>query len=287
MLDKKRNNVIKIHQELSKTLRDLKSFLPSGFIKINIFSSRISPIRHKPIIINYKTEKQINSKNSKELKKSQSKNEYLLSEDNVDIKQIASKFKTHFTFKKHKSKLNSSNNDNNINDDKNKTQIIKKGYYDFNTPISRQTFIKAKFKNELISRKALNNRKKIKTNSGFKYLKLDYLLNQSRKNFKSSSIDNSIMKNNICLPSITERLQSKLPRYDREQNDLFIENFRINDKTKFKKIQFNKSFNVNIKTNKYKSGNKKIHFNDNYLNKIKNKVLVKINSIKKVKKEKN
>ena len=78
MLDKKRNNVIKIHQELSKTLRDLKSFLPSGFIKINIFSSRISPIRHKPIIINYKTEKQINSKNSKELKKSQSKNEYLL-----------------------------------------------------------------------------------------------------------------------------------------------------------------------------------------------------------------
>ena len=74
--------IIKIHQELSKTLRDLKSFLPSGFIKINIFSSRISPIRHKPIIINYKTEKQINSKNSKELKKSQSKNEYLLSEDN-------------------------------------------------------------------------------------------------------------------------------------------------------------------------------------------------------------
>ena len=78
MLDKKRNDVIKIHQKLSKTLKDLKSFLPSGFIKINIISSRISPIRHKRTLINFERAKQIDSPNSRESMKTQSKNELYL-----------------------------------------------------------------------------------------------------------------------------------------------------------------------------------------------------------------
>ena len=286
MLDKKRNDVIKIHQKLSKTLKDLKSFLPSGFIKINIISSRISPIRHKRTLINVERAKQIDSPNSRESMKTQSKNEYIFSDNKNNLKRKNSKLKNYFNSKKQKSKLNYFNNDN-----RNKIETIKNNSnfidIDYNNHRERKTFIKNKIKNEFLSRKNLNDKKIPKTNSDFKYVKLNYQFNQLRKNFQSSSIDNSIMKNNICLPSITERLQTKLPRYDRESSGLLVENFRFNDNKNFHRIRFNKSFNVNIKANNNISENKKIHFNDHNFNKLKNKVPVKINSIKKLKKEEN
>jgi len=54
MLDKKRNEVVNIHFKLSQTLKELKTILPSGFLKANIFSSSIIPIKHQSTLINLK-----------------------------------------------------------------------------------------------------------------------------------------------------------------------------------------------------------------------------------------
>jgi len=69
MLDKKRNDVVNMHFKLSQTLKELKTILPSGFLKTNIFSSSIIPIKHQSTLINLKKGKKIKDSNSKELPK--------------------------------------------------------------------------------------------------------------------------------------------------------------------------------------------------------------------------
>ena len=44
----------------------------------------------------------------------------------------------------------------------------------------------------------------------------------NRKCYKSSSIKNYVLKNNIYLPSITHRLKNNLPRYQRGNNCFLV-----------------------------------------------------------------
>ncbi len=48
-------------------------------------------------------------------------------------------------------------------------------------------------------------------------------LTNSKKHFRSSTINNCIMKNNIFLPDITSRLKNNIPRYYRQSEGFLIE----------------------------------------------------------------
>ena len=47
-----------------------------------------------------------------------------------------------------------------------------------------------------------------------------------RKNFKGCTIDNSMLKANMCLPTLTNRLKTKLPRSEREKYGFKLENYK-------------------------------------------------------------
>lgn len=64
-----------------------------------------------------------------------------------------------------------------------------------------------------------NNSKNIINLSGNDY---ELSRNRHKINFKNSSINNCIMKNNIYLPSITSRLKRSLPRYQRQNKGFLL-----------------------------------------------------------------
>ena len=294
MLDKKRNDVIKVHLKLSKTLKELKRVLPSGYIKTNIFSARVNPIKHQPTLINLKKTNNINNNyNSKEITINQSKNIYMFSEGNKQSKKNITKLSNYFTIDKQMNNLHSFKNDNNLSE---------KGYI---TPrVAKTIKIPTIIKDNRIMLNMLKRKKKIKSNSKLciNDIKLNYEFNTTRKNFKGLSIDNSLLKNNIDLPSITERLKSNLPRYDRQKFGLLLKNIRtnyiknINKNTlgkgiktnkKYKVIKFNKSFNVKLKKNKTNIEKKEILESNSFFKKFKSDDVVEIKSIKKIKREMN
>lgn len=294
MLDKKRNDVIKVHLKLSKTLKELKRVLPSGYIKTNIFSARVNPIKHQPTLINLKKTNNINNNyNSKEITINQSKNIYMFSEGNKQSKKNITKLSNYFTIDKQMNNLHSFKNDNNLSE---------KGYI---TPrVAKTIKIPTIIKDNRIMLNMLKRKNKIKSNSKLciNDIKLNYEFNTTRKNFKGLSIDNSLLKNNIDLPSITERLKSNLPRYDRQKFGLLLKNIRTNyikniDKNtlgkgiktnkKYKVIKFNKSFNVKFKKNKSNTEKKEILESNSFFKKFKSDDIVEIKSIKKIKREMN
>jgi len=299
MLDKKRNEVVNIHFKLSQTLKELKTILPSGFLKANIFSSSIIPIKHQSTLINLKKGKKIKDSkesNSKELIQNKTNNIYTFSEGNEgknNSKKILSNLKNYFAFNKPMKKIHSFKSNNNFSDNEN------------STPVIRQIVKIPKLKYNFRYISVLRNKIKSKSKLNLHNIKLNYEFNKTRKNFKSTSIDNSMMKNNIFLPSLTKRLQSNLPRYEREEFGLLLKNSRINytnhfnkvnkniiekgidEYKKYKVIKFNKGLNVNIKKKKYNSERKEMILSNSFLNKIKMEDAVEIKSIKKLKKEVN
>ena len=299
MLDKKRNEVVNIHFKLSQTLKELKTILPSGFLKANIFSSSIIPIKHQSTLINLKKGKKIKTpkdSNSKELIQNKTNNLYTFSEGNEgknNSKKILSNLKNYFAFNKPMKKIHSFKSNNNFSDNEN------------STPVIRRIVKIPKLKYDFRYISVLRNKIKTKSKLNLHNIKLNYEFNKTRKNFKSSSIDNSMMKSNIFLPSLTKRLQSNLPRYEREEFGLLLKNSRINytnhfnkvnkniiekgidEYKKYKVIKFNKGLNVNIKKKKYNSERKEMILSNSFLNKIKMEDAVEIKSIKKLKKEVN
>lgn len=283
-----RKNVMKIHLKLSQTYKELKSILPSGFIKTNIFSSKTIPLRNQNNnLINLKKQNKNNKSDSKELVKNQ--NIYLFSDTNKNSKKIISKLKNYFSFNTKKNKLNSFKSVSNLDNNKfnsisvKKTVRIPKIAYNIKS-VNR---LKNEDTNNLNSKLNLNN------------IKLNYEFIATRKSFRSTSIDNSMMRNNICLPSLTERLKTKLPRYEREQYGLYLKNYKINyvnnieinkntlDKgTHMRKKFLNMKFNKANK-NKYIFYRKRIKLSNTLLNQLKTDDSVEIKSIKKLNREGN
>ena len=230
MLDKKRNEVVNIHFKLSQTLKELKTILPSGFLKANIFSSSIIPIKHQSTLINLKKGKKIKTpkdSNSKELIQNKTNNLYTFSEGNEgknNSKKILSNLKNYFAFNKPMKKIHSFKSNNNFSDNEN------------STPVIRRIVKIPKLKYDFRYISVLRNKIKKKSKLNLHNIKLNYEFNKTRKNFKSSSIDNSMMKSNIFLPSLTKRLQSNLPRYEREEFGLLLKNSRINYTNHFNKV---------------------------------------------------
>ena len=283
-----RKNVMKIHLKLSQTYKELKSILPSGFIKTNIFSSKTIPLRNQNSnLINLKKQNKNNKSDSKELVKNQ--NIYLFSDTNKNSKKIISKLKNYFSFNTKKNKLNSFKSEINLDNNK------------FNSISVKKTVRIPKIAYNIKSVNQLKNEDKSNLNSklNLNNIKLNYEFIATRKSFRSTSIDNSMMRNNICLPSLTERLKTKLPRYEREQYGLYLKNYKVNyvnnieinkntlDKgTHMRKKFLNMKFNKANK-NKYIFYRKRIKLSNTLLNQLKTDDSVEIKSIKKLNREGN
>lgn len=283
-----RKNVMKIHLKLSQTYKELKSILPSGFIKTNIFSSKTIPLRNQNNnLINLKKQYKNNKSDSKELVTNQ--NIYLFSDTNKNSKKIISKLKNYFSFNTKKNKLNSFKSEINLDNNK------------FNSISVKKTVRIPKIAYNIKSVNQLKNEDKSNLNSklNLNNIKLNYEFIATRKSFRSTSIDNSMMRNNICLPSLTERLKTKLPRYEREQYGLYLKNYKINyvnnieinkntlDKgTHMRKKFLNMKFNKANK-NKYIFYRKRIKLSNTLLNQLKTDDSVEIKSIKKLNREGN
>ena len=289
MLDKKRNDFIKMHFKLSQTFKELKRVLPSGFMKTNIFTSSIIPNKHQYTLINLRKGKQNKESNSKYLIQDDNKNEYYFSEGNNNTKKIISKMKNYFSIDKQMDNIHSFNHDNYFIDHGN------------NTSINRRTIKIPKINYDFRCLHLLNDANRIKSESKLNVndIKLNYKFNITRKSFKGFFIDNSMMKSNMNLPSITDRLKTNLPRYARQKYGLILKNFRLkykknlNNKAitlergnnkKYKVIKFNKSFNVKLKKHKYLSEGKERLLSNSFFKKIKSEDMVEIKSIKKIKK---
>ena len=279
---------MKIHLKLSQTYKELKSILPSGFIKTNIFSSKTIPLRNQNSnLINLKKQYKNNKSDSKELVTNQ--NIYLFSDTNKNSKKIISKLKNYFSFNTKKNKLNSFKSEINLDNNK------------FNSISVKKTVRIPKIAYNIKSVNQLKNEDKSNLNSklNLNNIKLNYEFIATRKSFRSTSIDNSMMRNNICLPSLTERLKTKLPRYEREQYGLYLKNYKVNyvnnieinkntlDKgTHMRKKFLNMKFNKANK-NKYIFYRKRIKLSNTLLNQLKTDDSVEIKSIKKLNREGN
>ena len=293
MLDKKRNEVIKFHLKLSKTFKELKTLLPSGFMKkTNIYSPKIIPIKHKNNSLNNtkKSSKDEKEMNETDLNKNNNKNiennspEYALSEGNKNPKKLITKLTSyfHFPFNKYKNKVKTAKY--------NKINFVD-NYYMNN--IKKKKIRIPKFKKAFKNFNELNDN--YKTNSAMNlYLNDIRFINPLmtiRKDFKSSLIDNSMLKANMCLPTLTERLKSKLPRYEREKYGFILKNYkgdyfnRKEDTEKELQMKKYKLINVNkyyFKENKMKK-DKKIQLSNSFFKQMKMNESIEINSVKKIK----
>ena len=221
MLDKKRKDVINSHLKLYKTYNELKNILPVGFIKTNIFSSKVNISKYKSISI-HQEKKEIDKVNiDKSIKKlDPNKIKYIFSEGNKLPKKLKSNFKNNFSFNQLNNKLNFLKNDNDscYIEKTNKSKIMK-----------RIKIFNLKNNIHLLNKLTEKNKNKCKSKFEINELKLNYQLNKTRAYFRSTSVNNAIMKNNIRLPSIMNRLKTKLPRYERERNGLLLSGIQNNN----------------------------------------------------------
>lgn len=292
MLDKKRNEVIKFHIQLSKTLKELKSLLPSGYMKkTHINTPKVILIKHKNDSLNNtkKSNKEEKEKNETDLNKTNKNIEnnslgYALSEGNKSPKKLITKLTSYFYFPFNKYK-------NKVKTAKYKKINFVDNYY--MNKIKKKKIKIPKLKKNLNNFNELNEN--YKTNSTINYYLNDIrFINPFmtiRKDFKGSLIDNSILKANICLPTLTERLKSKLPRCEREKYGFILKNFksdyfnRNEDTEKELRMKKYKLINVNkyyFKENKMKK-DKKIQLSNSFFKQMKMNESIEIKSVKKIK----
>lgn len=295
MLDKKRNEVITFHLQLSKTLKELKHLLPAGFMKNTyIYSPKVTTIKNKNIslISTKKCSKDEQEKNETVFIQTNKNVDdsslgYATSDGNKSQKKILANITNYFyfPFNKYKNMSKTARNYNNIN-------FIDNNY--MNKTKKKEIKI-PKFRKTLKNLKELNNKYKTKSDMNFYLNDIRFIhpLMTIRKNFKGSLIDNSMMKANMCLPTLTDRLKSKLPRYEREKYGFLLKNYKSDNYNKNedseKELQLKKYKLINVnkhyfKDNKLKK-DKKIQLSNSFLKQMKMNESLDIKSAKKTKQE--
>ena len=260
LLENKKNKAIKSHLNIYKTYKELKNILPFNYIKTRISPGQKYSFNSQSILINLEKEKDKEISPTKITKNLLSnKNIYIFSEQNENIKKIISKLKKYYSYNK-PHKIFSIKSESNISNE--------------NQNISVNSRNQSNINNYIINANTINLKKKFNNDYCLSYIienddndlnKNDFELNQNnnRKCFKSSSIKNYVMKNNIYLPSITDRIKNNLPRYQRGNNGFLVNGFgkysmknlniNINNNYFEKHILNNDNNNINI-MKKFKSG---------------------------------
>lgn len=235
MLENKKNKVINSHLKIFKTYKELNNILPFGFIKTRISPGHKYSFKKQSILINLEKEK---NKEISPTKITQNllynKNIYIFSEENDNTKKIISKLRKYYSYNK-PSKILSLKSESNISNYEQNSSKNSRNISNLNSYMMNANTLNLKNNNNckiaLSENDQSNNEHDINKNEFELYP-------HNGKIFRSSSINNCIMKNNIYLPSITNRLKNSLPRYQREINGLLVNGL---GKKSFKELKTNNS----------------------------------------------
>ena len=201
LLDNKREKTINNHKNVFKLYKELKKALPIGYLKTRVSKGQKYSIQKQSILTKIEKEKLKELITPTKITKNlfYNKNIYLYSGKDEQAKNFLKKLQN----LKKSSKQISLNYDIDI----------------FNTPNNSLKTLDIKNQSNLINN-YLSNSKKIKSKEDDE---INSISNNSRGYFRSTTINNCIMKNNIFLPSITNRLKNNLPRYERQNEGFLLE----------------------------------------------------------------
>ena len=235
MLENKKNKVINSHLKIFKTYKELNNILPFGFIKTRISPGHKYSFKKQSILINLEKEK---NKEISPTKITQNllynKNIYIFSEENDNTKKIISKLRKYYSYNK-PSKILSLKSESNISNNEQNSSKNSRNISNLNSYMMNANTLNLKNNNNCKIALSENDQ----TNNEHDINKNEFeLYPHNGKIFRSSSINNCIMKNNIYLPSITNRLKNSLPRYQREINGLLVNGL---GKKSFKELKTNNS----------------------------------------------
>ena len=201
LINEQKEKTINSHKHVFMTYKELKKILPYGIIKRSVPETQRFNLQMKPIIIQIEKEKNRDITPSKIFQNLlHNKNIHLFEGEKENNKKLLSKIKYFYPTPKH-SKITSFNNDSLIS-----STLELKSNTSNNANILNDCLINSK----LLS---FTNENETEINAD---------LNRGKGYFRSKKIDNSFLKSNIYLPSITNRLKNKLPRYKRQINELSI-----------------------------------------------------------------
>ena len=247
MTDIRKDKLLTSHSKIFRTYKDLIKLLPYGFIKIRVSKGQKYYIKAQPPFFNLEKEKNKETNPNKNKNNNDflhNKNIYLYSKENENIKKMMTKMKSYYTHRKpHKNRLVKS--ESNIKSHPNiNIEKINSNLTSSKTSIKEKTNSLDKTCNNLF----LN----IKTSTEYSN-KIDSNLdrNKNKQFIRSFSTSNWLMKNNILLPSITNRLKNSIPRYLRETNGFMLighgiynlKNLTSNNKSRCHKIMLIKDNN--------------------------------------------
>lgn len=203
LINEQKEKAINNHKNVFMTYKELKKILPYGIIKRNVPERQRFNLQIKPILIQIEKEKNRDITPSNLFRDLlHNKNIHLFEGEKENNKKLLSKIKYFYPTPKH-SKITSLNNDSLIS-----STLELKSNTSNNANMVNDCLINSKilsFRNE--------NENETEINSD---------LNRGKGYFRSTKINNSFLKSNIYLPSITSRLKNKLPRYKRQINELSI-----------------------------------------------------------------
>ena len=188
MIENEREQIIRNHQTLIKTYNDLKDMFPFGYMKTRISPGYKYNINKIPILIDLEKEK---SKDVGPTKLTQN----LLYNKNIYLFSEQNKDNMKLLSKlKKPQKINKPQ----------KKLIIYDNEGEINLYLNSQ-------QNNLFNDNNNNNN-----------------FYQGKGNFRSSSIRDCMMKNNIYLPHIIDRMKNNIPRYKRKNKGFLVEGIHQN-----------------------------------------------------------
>ena len=238
IIENKKNKAFKSHLKLFKIYKELKSILPFGYIKTRVSPSQKYSFKKQHILLNLEKEKNKEKSPTKITKNLlYNKNIYIFSEENDKTKKIISKLKKYYSYNKPKKNFSIKNESNIIKDAKNSSdnsRNINNNNFVLNLNTIYLKNNKIYYLNGLKEdNNCINDLKKNISRNEY-----DIIPNNIRKYYRSSSINNCVMKNNIYLPSIINRLKNSLPRNQRNSSGFILNGFGI-------KHEKNENININ------------------------------------------
>lgn len=261
MLEIKKIKAIKSHLNIYKTYKELNNILPFGYIKTKVSPSQKYFFKKQPILINLEKEKNNIISPTKITKNLlYNKNIYIFSEENDKSKKMISKLKKYYSYNNKYTKINSIKSESNIISDIENTLSNSRNSSNLNNYIINANTINFQNKINQIKGSKENEQSKNDLNINVSRNEIGLYSNNIRNSYRSSSINNYFMKNNIYLPSIINRLKNNLPRYQRENNGFLLNGFGKNT---------TKEINTNINSDNNNFKKYKIQNENNFINKYK------------------
>ena len=226
LLDNKREKTINNHKKVFKLYKELKKILPIGYLKTRVSKGQKYSIQKQSILTKIEKEKLKEFITPTKITKNlfYNKNIYLFSGKDEQAKKFLKK----------------------IQNLKKCPKQISLDYDDIDLLINapNNSLKTLNIKNQSNLNNYLSNSKKIKSKEEDE---INSISNNSRGHFRRTTINKYIMKNNIFLPSITNRLKNNLPRYERQTEGFLLEGI---GKFTFKYLYSDeRKYNVNEETN--------------------------------------